>query len=82
MERLASRLGSRLGPRLYEAYVREIDRDRFKRPVRLMHRLLPSREVTENDVPGGVVEACRGRAARLGERELSAPYAIEYLNEQ
>ena len=82
MEGLASRLGSRLGPRLYESYVREMNRDRFKRPVRLMQRLLPNREVTEDDVPGEVVEACRGRAARLGESKLYAPYAIEYLNEQ
>ena len=78
---LAERAGPGLGSKLWAVYVRQIDRDRFRRPVRLMHRLLPSREVTAHDVPGEVVEACRGQAARLGEREVYAPYAIEYLND-
>ncbi len=78
---LAERAGPRFGSRVWAAYVRQIERDRFRRPVRLMHRLLPSRQVTAHDVAGEVVEACRGQAARLGERDLYAPYATEYLNE-
>lgn len=79
---VGERAGPRIGSKLWPAYVGRIDRDRFSRAVRLMHRLLPSREVTSHDVPEEAIEACRGQAARLGEREIYAPYATEYLNEE
>jgi hypothetical protein len=77
---LAGLAGYRLGSRVYAQYVRLTSRDRLQWPVRLLDHLLPGR-ANSYDVPDEVVEACRGRAARLGERATYAPYAADYLND-
>src|SRR5205085_2858514 len=79
---VAGLAGKRLGSRLYSRWILLVLHDRLQWAVRLLDRLLPERRVnTYDEVPNHVVEACRGRAARLGERDLYAPYAAEYLNE-
>jgi hypothetical protein len=45
----------------------------------MLQRLKPDRRVTEVDLPVKVLDYCKGKAARLKNNPLYAPYYAEYL---
>lgn len=51
----------------------------LRRALRLVGRFRPDLKVTDESVPDGFVESCRGKAERLRALPLFRPYADDYL---
>jgi hypothetical protein len=75
----ASRLGAERFRRAYTWYVGKTLENRLRPVVRLLRLLRPNRKITAADFPDDVLSFCQGRATRLMNNPLYAPYAAEYL---
>jgi hypothetical protein len=76
-----ARLTRRYFNQAYGRYAALTFQNRLRRPIALLQRLFPHRRTDVDDVPRQIVERCRGRASKLGQRPLYEPYAAEYLND-
>jgi len=75
----ASRLGSARFQRIYRWYVSKTLDNRLHRLIKVLRLLRPDRKVTEADFPLEILSYCEGKATRLKDDPLYAPYAAEYL---
>ena len=76
---LALRLGEARFRRIYAWYVGKTMENRLRRMIAVLRRLKPDRKITDDDFPLELLEYCRGKATRLKDLPLYAPYSAEYL---
>ena len=83
ISRLVSSAASRLGPvrfrRVYGWYVRKTLDNRLRPLIKVLRLLQPRRKITEAEFPMEILSYCKGKATRLKDNPLYAPYAAEYL---
>jgi hypothetical protein len=72
-------LSSRLRSYVFARHVRSVRNNRWKYPIKILQRLFPATPVTSALIPRETVEYFRGRADRLKDEPLYAPYAADYL---
>ena len=75
----ASRLGARGYRRIYGWYVRRTLENRFHHVVKALSWVRPGKKITEADFSFDVLRYAEGKATRLKDYPLFAPYAAEYL---
>jgi hypothetical protein len=78
----AARLGQARRERVYGWYVRRTLDNRLGRLVSVLARLRPGRRITPSDFPEEILSLCVGKATRLKDDPLYAPYAADYLWER
>jgi hypothetical protein len=76
---LASRLGEARFRRIYGWYAGKTMKNKLGRAIRIARRLKPGRKITAADFPSEILQLCQGKATRLKDDPLYAPYAAEYL---
>ena len=76
---LALRLGEARFRRIYTWYVGKTMKNKLRRLIAVLRRLKPDRKITVADFPLESLEYCRGKATRLKDLPLYAPYSAEYL---
>ena len=75
----ASRLGSARSKDIHGWYVRRALDNRLRPLVKVLSLLRPGRKITRDDFPEDVLGCFKGKATRLKDNPLYAPYAAEYL---
>ncbi|HEX8131726.1 MAG TPA: sulfotransferase [Pyrinomonadaceae bacterium] len=75
----ARQLGGRRFQRAYGWYAGKLLDNRLHRVVRVLRRMRPERKISEADFPIDILNYCVGKATRLKDNPLYAPYAAEYL---
>ena len=78
----AARLGQSRRERVYAWYVRRTLDNKLRLLVSVLARLRPGRRINVADFPEEILAYCVGRAERLRDDPLYAPYAAEYLWEE
>lgn len=76
---VASRLGPTRSGKVYGWYARKTYDNRLRPLISLLSRMRPGRKVTAEDFPCEILDHCVGKAERLRDDPLYAPYAREYL---
>lgn len=76
---LASRLGEAQFRKIYRWYIGKTMENKLRRVIGVLRRLKPDRRITDADFPVEMLQYCRGKATRLKDDPLYAPYAAEYL---
>jgi hypothetical protein len=77
--RLTSGLEERKFQRIYRWYVSKTLENKLRRPIKILQTLRPDRKIHEKDFPSELLEYCKGKATRLKDDPLYAPYGAEYL---
>jgi len=75
----AARLGMARFKRFYSWYVGKTLDNRLRPLIKVLQRLRPDRRISEADFPVDILRYCEGKATRLKDHPLYAPYASEYL---
>jgi Sulfotransferase domain len=75
----AARLGTSRFKRFYSWYVDKTLDNRLRPLIKVLRRLKPDRRISEADLPVDILRYCEGKATRLEDHPLYAPYAAEYL---
>jgi hypothetical protein len=76
---VVSRLGEARFQRLYRWYIGKTMENKLRRAIRILQRFNPDRQITGADLPDEILQHCKGKAARLENDPLYAPYNVEYL---
>jgi hypothetical protein len=74
-----SRLGGARGERAFRWYAARAFDARLRPLTRVLKRLRPGRRVDWSDFPAELLRHCEGKAERLRNDPLYAPYAADYL---
>jgi hypothetical protein len=77
---LSAPIGGRLRRRLFRWHVGQTMAGRYRRPLRIAHRLFPAAPISASSVPDSCLDAFRGRADSLRHDPLYAPYADDYFH--
>jgi hypothetical protein len=75
----ASRLGSAPFRRIYGWYIGKTLNNKLRPFIKTLQRLRPDRKISEADFPADILRYCEGKATRLRDHPLYAPYVAEYL---
>lgn len=75
----ASRLGTARFRRIYRWYVGKTLHNRLHLLIKLLRLLQPDKKITKADFPVDILRHFEGKATRLKDHPLYAPYVAEYL---
>lgn len=75
----ASRLGTARFRRVYRWYVGKTLDNRLHLLIEALRLLQPGRKITKSDFPSDILRYFEGKATRLKDNPLYAPYVAEYL---
>ncbi|HKO62449.1 MAG TPA: hypothetical protein VJV03_14895, partial [Pyrinomonadaceae bacterium] len=75
----ASRLGPKPFEKIYGWYVSKTLDNKLRPFIKVLQRLNPDRKITEANFSDEILTHCSGKASRLRDHSLYAPYAKEYL---